>query len=416
LTPLAGAVLVWLSFRIGRRLGGSWAGAIAAVLVATTPIVLFQVVQPMNDVFVTALWTGTVAALTAGERRRVTVAGALAGAALLVRPNLLPVGVVVAAWLFLTGRADDAVAPLKGGARAVARFGLGAVPFGLVVLWLNHALYGGAFRSGYGNPADLFAWSHVSANAALHVRAIVETQAGLPLLGFAAPWMLRGARREAMLAWLVAAAVIVCYLPYQPFPEWWYVRFLMPALVLLVMLSVAVASRFALAAWGSGVGAWGVAMRVGLLGGATLLGVYQVRVAGERGTFDLQRMESRYRHVGEAMLDHLPPATVALSVWNSGSVRFHGRREAVLWDSLDPAWMDRAAAWLLAQGRPPVIVVERWEEPQFRARFGARSSIGALDWPPRIDVDGLIRIYDPADRVRYLAGQQVETTIVAPRR
>jgi hypothetical protein len=86
-----------------------------------------------------------------------------------------------------------------------------------------------------------------------------------------------------------------------------------------------------------------------------------------------------------------------------------------MWDALDPGWLDRAAVWLLTRGRPPVIVVERWEESLFRARFGARSSIGGLDWPPRIDVDGLVRIYDPADRARYLLGQQIETTIVAPR-
>jgi hypothetical protein len=63
-----------------------------------------------------------------------------------------------------------------------------------------------------------------------------------------------------------------------------------------------------------------------------------------------------------------------------------------------------------------VIVVERWEEAGFRARFAAHSPLGALDWPPRLDVDGRVRVYDPADRARHLAGGRVETAIVgAPR-
>src|SRR5262245_55634156 len=49
-TPISAAALVWLAFMLGRRLGGGMAGAVAAVLTATSPIVLFQTVQPMNDI------------------------------------------------------------------------------------------------------------------------------------------------------------------------------------------------------------------------------------------------------------------------------------------------------------------------------------------------------------------------------
>src|SRR5918999_765309 len=44
-TPLAGAVLVWLTFGFARQMSGPGAGAAAALIVATTPIVLFQVTQ-----------------------------------------------------------------------------------------------------------------------------------------------------------------------------------------------------------------------------------------------------------------------------------------------------------------------------------------------------------------------------------
>src|SRR5688500_15861363 len=50
LVPLSGAALVWSAYLIARRLAGGAAGAVAAILTATGPIVLYQVVQPMNDV------------------------------------------------------------------------------------------------------------------------------------------------------------------------------------------------------------------------------------------------------------------------------------------------------------------------------------------------------------------------------
>ena len=98
-----------------------------------------------------------------------------------------------------------------------------------------------------------------------------------------------------------------------------------------------------------------------------------------------------------------------VTVWQSGSVRFHAGREAVMWDSLDPAWLDRAVDWLTAQGLQPYFLFERREEPEFRARFRGHSTLGALDWPPRFDLNRQVRIYDPADRAGYLAGDQYPT-------
>jgi hypothetical protein len=87
-TPMAAAVLVWCAFLVGRHLGGPVAGAFASVAIATSPIVLFQAMQPMNDIATTALWMAVLAAAaTLEEPRRSWVMGALTGAAILVRPN-----------------------------------------------------------------------------------------------------------------------------------------------------------------------------------------------------------------------------------------------------------------------------------------------------------------------------------------
>ena len=80
-----------------------------------------------------------------------------------------------------------------------------------------------------------------------------------------------------------------------------------------------------------------------------------------------------------------------------------------MWESLDPAWLDRAITWLRSKGQQPYLLFERREEPEFRARFREQSEIGALDWPPRFDLRRQVRIYDPADRARYLAGESYAT-------
>ena len=74
-TPLSGALLVWITFAIGRRLDSDALGLAAAWLVATSPAVLAMLVSPMSDVPAAAFWAvaiyftlGHIAALGAVRR------------------------------------------------------------------------------------------------------------------------------------------------------------------------------------------------------------------------------------------------------------------------------------------------------------------------------------------------------------
>ena len=144
--------------------------------------------------------------------------------------------------------------------------------------------------------------------------------------------------------------------------------------------------------------------------------VFCVRTAEDRLAFNLKYLEQRYRSAGIVVRDRLPANAVVLSVWDSGAVRFHGRKEALTWAGLDPAWLDRSLSWLDAQGRTPYILVESWEEPAFRSRFGNHSDIGKLDWPPKYEIDRVVRIFDPKDRVKYDRGEDVTTEYLWPMR
>ena len=81
---------------LAAQLGGGVAGLIAAVLLAFTPVFIFQSIQPMSDVPVTAAWMvcfccSLVRRRDAAVRRRAGIACALA---VLIRPNLAPLAIV----------------------------------------------------------------------------------------------------------------------------------------------------------------------------------------------------------------------------------------------------------------------------------------------------------------------------------
>jgi hypothetical protein len=401
-TPMAGAMLVWLAFLAGRALAGPAVGAMSAVLVATSPTVLYQVVQPMNDVTTTALWMGVFVALIS---RRWAWAGICGGLALLVRPNLVPLA-AVAGWFVLTDRVPDPKSPI----RRVAACCLSALPFLVVILWLNAELYGGPLRTGYGSLGNLFSPSRVPRNAAHYLRWLIDTQTIFPLFGLLAPFVVaREKRPAATLAFGLIAATAVIYFAYTPFDDWSYLRFLMPAvafmLVLASLVTMTLISKLVAHPGGQVVAA----------GALTIcLAVFALGTANSRLAFSLQALEQRYRSAGIVARDRLPSDAALLTVWDSGAIRFHAGKEAVIWDGLDPSWLDRALEWLEAHGHPPYILLESWEEPKFRERFATHSTIGNLDWPPRYEVDRVVRIYDPQDRARYIRGDRVLTEYLWP--
>lgn len=410
LVPVAASALVLLVFVLARRLAGDLAGATASVLIALAPVAVFQAVQPLNDIVTAALWTAVAVAVTWPSPHRPLVAGLLTGCALLLRPNLLPAG--AAAGLVVLVLESDAPGrwTWPAAARTTLRFAAGTLPGGLAVLALHAWVYGSPWRSGYGDMRALFAVTHVWANLAGHGRALLETQTAWVGLAVLAPFALRPEQRGA--AWGLSALVITLvagYLFYQPFSEWWYLRFLLPAVA--VGVALAAASTVAL---GARAGLRGARLGAAVLLVTALVGVVEVRESRARGVYAVDRGEARFRHVADAARDRLPPDAVVFTVWSSGTLRYGTGHEIVMWDALEAAWLDRAIAWLQARGRPVAIVVEDWEAGSFRTRF-AGQRYGALDWPPRLEVDRRVQVYRPDDREAYLAGRPVATEVIRPR-
>jgi hypothetical protein len=404
---VAAGLVVWLAFVLGRNLGSPIAGVAAAALVATTPIVLFQAVQPMNDITTGALWMGVAVAMA---RARPALTGLLVGVAVLVRPNLVLGGAAAiagAAWLWTTqiesGRTGRFV-------RALVTGGLCAVPGVAIAMALNWALYGSPLQSGYGDLGVLFAAGHVPVNIARYGRTWIATGSPLVLLAPLAWWAVPASRRASVLAvMLLAAALAVVYLAYRPFDEWWFLRFLVPSVALVAVL--AACSLSAAAAW-----LWPRGAAILVTGVVAGVASYALRTSATAEATRLQALEARFPDTAHVIADRFDSGAVPITIWHSGGLRYWPGRDVVVWDALDAGWLDPAIEWLQTHGRAPVIVVERWEEAGFRARF-AGQAFGGLDWPPRFDVDRRVRLFVPEDRERYLRGEAVATEYVfGPRR
>jgi hypothetical protein len=388
--PLFGALLVWATFTCGSRFG-SRVGLASAVLAACSPPFLYQLVQPMSDVPAAALWMLAVAAVTGAKPRAPVVAGLATAAAILMRPNLVPMAIPIG--LFILFRPERSWHDRLQGA---IRFAAAAAPGAIAVAFIQRAFYGSPLQSGYGSLAALFSASHVVPNAIRYFSWMTQSHTVGWLLALAAPFLLPGPLTALFISlFLVNAA---SYLPYAVFEDWAYLRFLLPTVPLLLILTVAVVDaicrriRPAMAP--------AVVAVVALV-----LAVLFIGDARERAVFRLQRLEARFERAGTYVGQRLPSNAIVITSWQSGSVRFYGHRRTLVWDGLDPAWLDRAIDFVRARGFEPYLLFERWEEPIFRARF-ASSPIGALDWPPMAEVASQVRIYRPDDRERYARGTQ----------
>jgi hypothetical protein len=183
---------------------------------------------------------------------------------------------------------------------------------------------------------------------------------------------------------------------------------MLPALPLLI--ATMCAAVYSLTAYRS------QAVRVGALVAVACIGAYWVTEAHARAVFELHELEARFVEAGKFVASQLPPRTVVLTESETGSVPYYSAHPALSWGAIEPQKLDRTIDALRAQGYSPYVLLEAGEEPNFRSRFADASELGLLDWPPLADIRTRVpvRIYDPAARARFLAGQQIPSRTIWP--
>ncbi len=386
--PLTLGLAVLATYGLGRRLGSPWAGVIACWLVATSPVVLEVGFEALTDVPVMAAWSVAFFFLLGETRWSALAAGLCAAVAILIRPNLVPLVVLLAAWFFLRG-ADG------GFRRRVLHATLltvGVLPGIVAVAALNRHLYGSALTSGYGSLTEMFAWAHVLPNLGRFLSWIVETQTPLALLGLAAlavplTRIWSGVSDRAVFLVIGSFVVILWgqYSAYLVFDSAGYLRFLLPSWPFImvglgaVLLAIADLNR--------------TVLRLTVAVVVVVLGLWNVGVAKSRDVFEQRQAARHEAPIGRLVRAHTEENSVILAVHRSGSLRYYSGRTTLRYDMLHPDWLDRAVTWFGSQGIHVYAVVDERERREARDRFSGQGSVSAFD--------RAVLIYEPAGTGLY---------------
>lgn len=370
-TPLAVGALVWLTFVLARREAPPTTALGAALLVASSPPVLFASMQTMSDLLAAALWTTAIVALGGRARGRMAVAGLAAAVALAVRPNLVLVAASV--WAAATVTAEGS---LVSKARRGALLALPLAVAAALVAWINLRLWGSPFASGYGATDDLFLAANVAPNLARLWQWTHETRAWwmVAALPAAVALAVSAPRTRVWPAIALVAGILASYLPYAVFEEWWYLRFYLPAWPVLATATTVLAWRLLHRALPDAAPLAVLTVAVAIAGPA-------VRHSAAQGVFDLWRGAQRYPAVATWVREAAPPDTVLWSVQHSGSLAAHDAATVARWDYLAPDALDTRVETLAARGRASWVVLDDWEEAAWRQRFAGQVR-GRLDWAP----------------------------------
>jgi Dolichyl-phosphate-mannose-protein mannosyltransferase len=368
--PLAGGLLVLATFGIGRTMLSDQVGLAASWLVFTSPAFLTMLAQPMSDIPVAACWAVATYGCLRRSLRGAALAGVTAVAAIMIRPNLVHLGVLMGVWLIMK---DLSWRPLKFSPWRTLLYGLPAMAGCLAVAAINRNLYGAATSSGYGDLNFLFASPRGATNLVRYTSWLAESQTPFAVLGaialFIPARMLsreRAPEGRGLLAALFAATV-AAYLFWLIFDAWWYLRFLLSAWPALFI------STSWLLARPSG-------RMFGRLGAAAVLclGLYGLWFAHHKGIFDLGEGDRRYVAAAALVSGATAPNSIILSMQHSGTVRYYGGRMTLRYDYLEPRWLDPAVTWLVERGVHPYVLLDDWEVPEFQKRFAGASELGKL--------------------------------------
>lgn len=323
-----------LAFFLARGLGNASVplALFAAAVVFVDPLLVDYGIQPMSDA-PAACWLLAATWLYFRQPRSTFsdyAAGACAGMAFLTRPAL-----------FLAAVAIGVVA-LDRPVRSTIRYGATLLAFLALQMAINVTLYGSAAESGYGPAAHMFEIS--SARLAANVSNFAKW---MTFSHSAAFWLLWPAAlivlRRRKYAWQlsgVAAAAAAPYLFYLVFDDWESSRFVLPAILLVLMLAAMALGTLLKAVPGNA-----------LLFLAIALGCAAAshRFLDREGVYRFGDLEAKYRLAGEWIQTHLPERAVVLAELHSGSIRLYGGRQTIRWsripsDKLAPTLRNLAAA------------------------------------------------------------------------
>ena len=314
-------------------------------------------------------------------------AGLTASLAILIRPNLPPLAVVLAGWTVFAAQRNR-----------LAAFAFATLPGCVVVAVINNHLFGSPLTSGYGDLSSLFSPENIDDTVSSYLRWLSETQTPLVFIGIAilaiAPSRVSSVAHDRAAMRLLACLALttwVVYAAYPAFDAWWFLRFLLPSWPAMFI------GTAALVIWlFDHRSARGRVVTFVLL---VALGAYGLVVTAQQHVFIGNEGERRYATIAHLVAAQTEPSAMIFASIHAGSLRYYAGRATVRFDLLDGSWLDRAAEWLHDHRRHPYVLIEDWEMPLFRKRFGAANSFGELRLAPALaykayQIPGRVYLFD----------------------
>jgi hypothetical protein len=349
--PVLGATTIALSYGVVSALGGRLAGGLSAAAIAAHPVFFTYSLQAMSDVPAT-FWVVLAGFCLTRNRAWPAWAGAAAGMAMLTRPPLALAAAVFACIVFVERRA------------ASVRFVAGFAPFVAALILLNMLLYGSPALSGYGSPGDLFSANVIPRNLQVYSRWMLNVHTPVLVVMLAAAWFVCN-RRAVAAALLLFAAVAAPYMAYVPsFDDWEMLRFLLPGVVFLIMISACALARILerLAP------APAAALLAVTVAAAVTAGWYQY--VQNRQVFQLWIADSKYPEVARWISRNSDDNALVFASLHSGSVRYYSGRTTIRWDRIPAGQLSQAVAAIAGRGHRMFLVLDGNDERQeFASRF-----------------------------------------------
>ena len=360
--PVLAALTLWFTYLLGREATGSrTVAALAALLLLASPVFLTHVMVPMSDVPAAAGWT-LVAVLVLKQRS--LAAGIVAGLTLLIRPNLILLALVpVFAW--------------QGRREPLIRYAMGIVPGLLAVMIINVLLYGGPLTTGYASLFELYAFGALPLNVRNYVVWLVQTQTPLILLALVPLFV---PRRAAGSAYGLSPRACLAAIVGLTFLSYCFMR---RSIIGSICDSCFRRIRRCSCCWRRRfVGSHGRCPSKSRVPAAALVCAamvpFGVNVGRHEGIFDVAAYEGRHVRAAQEVASRTPADAIVLSVQHSGSVRYYANRITLRYDWLQDGALDAALRDLAAKGRRAYLVVDDWEEKEFRARFSPANRAAQL--------------------------------------
>lgn len=378
-SPLCGAITLWLVYRLAREWVDPETSLLASAMVAWNPLFITYAKQPMSDVpatmwIVLALWLAMQRSSAA-----VFFAGLAAGAAVITRPALLIAAAVIPVSAY---RGDSPM-------RRVLIGGAGLAVGVMVQMAIQQQLFGSPFSTGYGAAGNLFSASHLADNARIFFgRHAWDVLGPLWIPGLIIG--LIGSRpdpRGKPAALLLA--VMLPYLFYLPFDHWETLRFLLPGLVPLTIVVADGLMHIARMPRNPKVAAAIVAAFMAIIAGRS------ENLLRKSSVWEVAALEERYPLAGQWIDVNTPQTSVVMANQHSGSLRWYGKRQTLRWDFIAPEHLATTVNELQSHGAEVYVALEGDEVAMFEQRFA-----GVID---QLQVDHVGSIRNVSfRRLRYL--------------